>query len=137
MAFDERGQKRILVVSGDGFACQLIQKILAKRFDFEMTRTDCCGDAVAEALTGKYIGAIIDLVLPSSSARKLIKTIKTMLPGLPIMIMTSDSSDEALKLIRNLGILNIIPKPFKMHALIEGIISLTGAGQAASSRTQA
>jgi len=136
MVSEGAAEKRILVISADNFACEVIRKVLARHFEIDVASVGSGGDAIAEALTGKYSGAIIDHYLPGTSSRKIIKTIKTMLPGFPMMMMTSDFSEETLRAFQNLGIPDIIHKPFKMHALIDGITALIGAGGKPSSAVQ-
>lgn len=119
--------KRILVVDEDEFVRDLITKVLTKYLGLEVFSASSSGEAIAAALSGKYDGAIIDLVMSHTSGTKVIQTIKTMLPGFPIIAMAASVSENMLCSIRRFGITRVLGKPFKMTALIEGITEILSA----------
>ena len=117
-------RKRVLVVDDDEFVCDLVSKVLTRYLGMEVYKANDGSEAIAAALTGKYDGALIDLILPNTSGYKVIKTIKTMLPDFPIIVMTGQAPDEIVKSIRKIGITKVLQKPFKLMLLIEEIAEL-------------
>jgi two-component system, OmpR family, response regulator len=116
--------KKILVISDDEFVGDLITKVLTRYLGLEVFLAGDGSEGIAAALTGRYNGAIIDLMMQGTSGRKVIATIKTMLPEFPIIGMTSETNISGA---RQLGITTILSKPFKMTALIEGVTEVFGA----------
>jgi CheY-like chemotaxis protein len=122
--------KRILVVDDDEFVCDLVSKVLTKYLSMEVYTANNGSDAIAAALTGRYDAALIDLILPRTSGRKVIRTIKTMLPEFPIIVMSAQAPEDVTKAIRRLGITVVLQKPFKLMALIQSITEIFGSGKA-------
>jgi CheY-like chemotaxis protein len=119
--------KRILVVDEDEFVRDLITKVLTRYLGLEVFAASSGGEAIAAALSGRYDGAIIDLIMPHTSGIKVIQTIRTMLPDFPMIGMAANVSENTLCTIRRFGITKVLGKPFKMTALIEGITEILGA----------
>jgi len=123
-------KKRVLVVDDDEFVCDLVSKVLTRYLGMEVYKANDGSEAIAAALTGRYDCALIDLILPNTSGSKVIKTIKTMLPDFPIIVMTGRAPDEVVKTIRKLGVTRVLQKPFKLMVLIEEIAEIFSGGKA-------
>jgi DNA-binding NtrC family response regulator len=118
--------KKILVVDDNEYVCEMISKTLEKYMGLEVIKINCGSQAIAAALTGRYDAAIIDLTLQGSSGSKIARTIKTMLPALPVLAMCAQPADEMLSSLRRYGITRILQKPFKMTILIDEIVEMLG-----------
>jgi DNA-binding response OmpR family regulator len=119
--------KKILVVDDNELVCEMIAKILMKYLDLEVFKIKGGNQAITAALTGRYNGAIIDLALEGTSSSKVIRTIRTMLPGFPILAMCSHPTEDQMATLSKHGISRIIHKPFKMITLIDEITEILGA----------
>jgi DNA-binding response OmpR family regulator len=123
--------KKILVIDEDEFVCDLITRVLTRYLGCEVFGVRDGGEGIAAALTGRYDGAIVDLLLQKTSGQKIIRAIRTMLPSFPIIAMATLASEELTHSVRQLGITTILYKPFKITALIEGVTEVFGAGEIA------
>jgi len=121
--------KRVLVVDDDEFVCELVAKVLTRYLGMEVYKANDGSEAIAAALTGRYDCALIDLVLPKTSGHKAIRTIRTMMPNFPIIAMTGQGPDEAIRSMRRLGITRVMQKPFKLVALIEEVTNILSGGK--------
>jgi CheY-like chemotaxis protein len=122
--FEGLSGKKVLVVDEDDFVRDLITKILTRYLGLEVFLARSGSEAISAALTGQYDVAIIDLAMPHTSGVKIIQTIKTTMPDFPIIAMASCVDGSAINSVRRFGINEVLPKPFKMTALIEGITEI-------------
>lgn len=122
-------KKRVLVVDDDEFVCELVAKVLTRYLGMEVYKASDGSEAIAAALTGRYDCALIDLILPKTSGHKAIRTIKTMLPNFPIIAMTGQGPEEAVRSMRRLGITRVLQKPFKLITLIEEVTNILSGGK--------
>jgi CheY-like chemotaxis protein len=121
--------KRVLVVDDDEFVCELVAKVLTRYLGMEVYKANDGSEAIAAALTGRYDCALIDLILPKTSGHKVIRTIKTMQPNFPIIAMTGQGLEEAVRSMRRLGISRVLQKPFKLMTLIEEVTNILSGGK--------
>jgi DNA-binding response OmpR family regulator len=109
--------ERILIIEHDG----ALRKILQRLFSSEGYVVDVVPDAACglERLQQQVPAAVIlDLPRPGSSGRDLCKRIVTLIPGLPVVIL-SGSSDVADKvLLLELGADDYVTIPFSPRALV-------------------
>jgi DNA-binding NtrC family response regulator len=119
--------KKILVIDDNIFLSDVISKALTKYLSIDVAKANNGGEGIASALSGIYDGVIIDLSLNSPSSAKIIKTIKTMLPKLPVAVMYSHFADEMLTWLEQNGVTLMLHKPFKITSLIEKITTMLGA----------
>jgi DNA-binding response OmpR family regulator len=122
--------KRVLVVDDDEFVCELVAKVLTRYLGMEVYKASDGSEGIAAALTGRYDCALIDLVLPKTSGQKVIRTIRTMQPNFPIIVMTGQGMEEVVRSVRRLGISRVLQKPFKLVTLIEEVTNILSGGKA-------
>ncbi len=61
---------------------------------------------------------VLDLRLPDTDGIELIRELKKVCPGCPVIVMTAQgSSDEALEARRS-GVFRILDKPFDYHQMV-------------------
>ncbi len=131
---DDFTGKKILVVDDNEYVCDMISKTLEKYLGLEVVKINCGSQAIAAALTGRYDGAIIDLALQGTSGSKVVRTIKTMLPALPILSICAQPTDEMLSSLKRYGINRVLRKPFKMTILIDEITEMLRVNKTVTSR---
>jgi DNA-binding response OmpR family regulator len=91
-------RNRILVIEGDG----AMRKILRQLFSSEGYEVDVVPDILRglEILRQRVPAAVVlDLLGPESSGRDLCKKIANLIPGLPLVILLSASSNVADKVV--------------------------------------
>jgi DNA-binding response OmpR family regulator len=116
--------KRILVIEDDG----PLHKILQRLFSSEGYEVDIVPDGVVglEMIRQRPpVAVIVDLLRPGSSGCDLCRTIANLIPGLPLVIL-STSSDVADKvLLLEMGADDHVTIPFspkELVARLRGII---------------
>jgi len=117
---------RVLVVDDDNFVRELIAKVLRKHLGLEVVTGDCGSRAIAEALTGEYDAAIIDLILPRTSGIEAIKVIKKMMPGFPILALTSELMNGRIEYAESCGANRVFYKPVRISLLIDELKKILG-----------
>ena len=114
---------RILVIEDDG----ALQKVLRRLFSSEGYEVDVASDAVCglERLReGTPAAVLLDLPRPGSSGRDLCKKIASLIPGLPLVIL-SGSSDVADKvLLLEMGADDYVTVPFSPRELVARLRAL-------------
>ncbi len=118
--------KKILVVDDNIFLGEMISRALDKYLSINVFKAKNGGQAIAAALTGRYHGAIIDLALNGASSIRIIRTIKTMLPGFPIAVMYDHPAHEMMARLKRYGVTRFLHKPFAITSLIEEITKMLG-----------
>ena len=115
-----RPANRILVVEDD----PAVQKALRRLFETEgyAVETQSDGKSALESFRALAPAAIVlDLRLPKVSGRDVCKEIKSIAPGLPVVVLSaaSDVSDKVLLL--ELGADDYVTKPFSPRELLARI----------------
>ena len=115
-----RAANRILVVEDD----PAVQKALRRLFETEgyAVETQSDGKSALESFRASAPAAIVlDLRLPKVSGRDVCKEIKSIAPGLPVVVLSaaSDVSDKVLLL--ELGADDYVTKPFSPRELLARI----------------
>jgi DNA-binding response OmpR family regulator len=114
---------RILVIENDG----ALRKILRRLFSSEGYEVDFAADGVAdlEVLRQRAPSAVIlDLLRPGSSGCDLCKRIANLIPGLPLLVL-STSSDVADKvLLLEMGADDYVTIPFSPTELVARLRAL-------------
>ena len=115
-----RAASRILVVEDD----PAVQKALRRLFETEgyAVETQSDGKSALDSFRASAPAAIVlDLRLPKVSGRDVCKEIKSIAPGLPVVVLSaaSDVSDKVLLL--ELGADDYVTKPFSPRELLARI----------------
>jgi DNA-binding response OmpR family regulator len=115
-----RAANRILVVEDD----PAVQKALRRLFETEgyAVETQSDGKSALDSFRASAPAAIVlDLRLPKVSGRDVCKEIKSIAPGLPVVVLSaaSDVSDKVLLL--ELGADDYVTKPFSPRELLARI----------------
>lgn len=77
----------------------------------------------------KIVSILLDLIMPEMNGIEVLRTMKLegLAEGIPVFIITADNSDEAMYEAYELGVKDIIEKPFVPYFLkkrIENVIEL-------------
>jgi len=71
---------------------------------------------------------VLDYRLPDSNDLTLLATVRRLLPDSPVVLMTAFGTPEVVKGARDLGVYQVLNKPFEMHELESLLREACGAG---------
>jgi len=123
MADDTKNYK-ILIMDDEDYICNILSKMYEK-FGYRVELTSAGEQAVEHYKTLKAKGTpadlvILDLTIPDGmSGREAASLILDFDPDAKIIISTGNPYDPMLSNYRDLGIKNILTKPFRMDHLIK------------------
>jgi DNA-binding NtrC family response regulator len=87
------------------------------------------GSAALELLTDPSVTidvVLLDFRLPDSNDLSLLARIRQLAPDRPVILMTAYGSPEVTQGARDLGVYDILSKPFEMHDLQALIVEACG-----------
>jgi DNA-binding NtrC family response regulator len=89
-------------------------------------------EALAAASTGKFDAVISDIYMPDGDGLQMVQKLRTVLPSLPIILMTAQGSVELAVRAVEEGATDFIAKPFEVSA-VAGLLRryLSAASEAA------
>lgn len=108
----------ILVVEDDPISLEM-EVTLLKRLGHQVDAVASGMEAIKQALQKAYDLIFMDITLPDISGIEATKQILTKYPTVPIVAITSHSSEEAVDDLLSQGILTVIPKPISQAAFEE------------------
>jgi DNA-binding response OmpR family regulator len=116
--------ERILVIEHDG----ALRKVLQRLFSSEGYEVDVAFDAVCglERLRqGAPAAVVLDLPRPGSSGCDLCREIANLVPGLPLVILSSSSNVTNKVLLLEMGAHDYVTIPFSPQELVARVRALT------------
>jgi len=76
-------------------------------------------EALALAKNGRFDALITDMRMPEMSGLDLMRELRQVDPGLPVLLVTAYTTDSDLNAVRRYGLLGILPKPIPPGRLLE------------------
>lgn len=108
---------RVLVVDDNIALAENIKEILEE--DGASAEVACDGpDAIARLEKSAFDLVITDVRMPGMDGIDVLRTINHRWPGLPVIVMTAYSSDDALDDAYSLGALSVLYKPLKIDHIV-------------------
>jgi CheY-like chemotaxis protein len=74
-------------------------------------------DAVRKIQKGRYDALILDLAMPEMDGIKTLEALKTIDPGLPIVVMTGSEDSARIQAAKEFKVLGVLQKPFSWEKL--------------------
>jgi CheY-like chemotaxis protein len=74
-------------------------------------------DAVRKIQKGHYDALILDLAMPEMDGIKTLEALKTIDPGLPIVVMTGSEDPARIQAAKEFNVLGVLQKPFSWDKL--------------------
>ena len=122
--FDEP-LKLLLVDDEKGFV-EIMSKRLSKR-NIQVTKV-LSGIEGIQALRGEdFDVAVLDLKMEDMDGLEVLKIFKTMVPQMPVIMLTGHGSEEAAREGIRLGAFDYLTKPCELEQLIQKIYETVGA----------
>lgn len=124
---------RILLVDDEPTVRRLLTRFLT-RLGYEIESAGCVDDALVLIRPGRFDLVLTDLRLPGASGLDLLVEIRARAPGTRMILMSADADVHAASMAIDLGVDQLIVKPFELddlRARVDESISRRRAAQRA------
>ena len=108
---------RILIVDDDPEIGRMLTKALS-RHGFQVDNAASAEDAIVRAEAAPYDAALVDLVMPGRDGAELAETLRRLIPGLPIAILTGYAHSPLIPKPEKSG-MAVFAKPVIIQELLE------------------
>jgi len=108
---------RILVVDDDPGIGQMLTRALG-RHGFVVEATTSSEEALEKAGSGSYDAAFVDLVMPGRDGADLAESLRRLLPGLPVGLLTGYANSPLIPTFEKSG-MAVFKKPVLIQDLGE------------------
>jgi DNA-binding response OmpR family regulator len=108
---------RILIVDDDPEIGRMLTKALS-RHGFQVDNSGSAEDAIVRAEKAPYDAALVDLVMPGRDGAELAETLRRLIPGLPIAILTGYAHSPLIPKPEKSG-MAVFAKPVIIQELLE------------------
>jgi hypothetical protein len=120
---------RILIVDDNAPTAHSLARVLG-RAHYQTTVTLRGADAVDFARENRCAAALIDIHLPDLNGLVVSQKIRELLgPGIPIIIMSGDTSMEVINALQHVGATYFFNKPLNVPHLLERLKEWVAASQ--------
>jgi len=117
--------KLLLIDDEKGFV-EVMSKRLSKR-NIQVTKA-LSGTGGIQALRGEdFDVAVVDLKMEDMDGLEVLKIFKTMVPQMPVIMLTGHGSEEAAREGIRLGAFDYLTKPCELEELVQKIHEAVGA----------
>lgn len=113
---DSAAKHSVLVVDDEPIVCHSLRKILMKQSCAVEEAFDV-NQALLKMKLNKYDLIFLDLKMPKSDGMELLKSIKQLYPGVPVVMISGYASIKTAVEATREGAFNFIPKPFTPEEL--------------------
>ena len=110
--------KRVLFVEDDRETCDLLAHVLA---ELDLTFVDSIKLALTTVQNSHYDVYVLDNWLPDGSGIELCRTIRALLPDVPILITSAAAMERNIEEAKRAGASQYIVKPYDPFHLLEVI----------------
>lgn len=107
----------VLVVDDDPLVTDMLKRALGRR-GFVIDAASSADEAVARAATTPYAAALLDLVMPGRDGADLASSLRALIPGLPIAMLTGYTHSPLVQAAQKAGVA-VFTKPVVIHELAE------------------
>ena len=122
--------KNILLVDDNEFLLSVIVKWINLQLPDYRILIAFNGRDGLEILKQNSVDLIMtDLHMPVMDGFKFIEKKNDICPGIPVMVMTSDYSDEVMIRLKAMGVMECMEKPFKFESLVGRLLEVMHADQ--------
>lgn len=112
-----KDERRILVVDDDPGIGQMLTRALG-RHGFVVDATTSPDEALEKAGSASYDAALVDLVMPGRDGADLAASLRRLLPGLPIGLLTGYANSPLIPTFEKSG-MAVFKKPVLIQDLVE------------------
>ncbi len=113
--------KLILVAEDNRDIAQIVEERILRPAGYQVRRVGDGMSALALAQDLKPDLVITDQQMPGLSGLDLIRRLRTALPGIPVILMSSESSDKLILAALRAGACDFLVKPFASDELLQAV----------------
>lgn len=114
----------VLVVDDDALVADMLRRALGRR-GFRIDAVGSPDEALERAGRTPYQAAVLDLVMPGRDGAELADQLRSVLPGLPVAMLTGYTHSPLLLAAQKAGA-RVFTKPVVIHELVEFLESAIG-----------
>lgn len=130
------GRLRVLVVDDNAYARAISAMSLKKLGMGEVVEADGGAEAILALLSGPFDLMLMDWYMPDISGAGLMRVLRDPRFGpamaMPVILMTAYASRDNIQLARELGVNEVLVKPFTTDQLGTALGRILGQAQAAA-----
>lgn len=124
----ERPKTRILFADDEPTIRRTISTFLSRRgYHVISARDGIEAIGILEDPEADFGLAIMDVVMPRMGGVDLIRRVRELRPGLPVVVLTGVAGSEDLDQVKTLGVRKVLGKPADFDELLKTVESLAGA----------
>ena len=125
---DKNKPIKILFVDDERGFVDVISKRMSKR-NIEVTKAYSGKEALQALRKTDFDAAVLDLKMEDMDGIEVLKIFKTIVPDLPVLMLTGHGSEEAARDGIQLGALDYLTKPCDLEELIAKIQEVVSFGR--------
>jgi len=128
-------KKKSILVVDDDIAHRTMLRILLE-WEYEIAEADCGAVAIEKVQRTPFDLVLMDVCMPEIGGIEALDKIKTLNPGIPIVMMTAYSSNETAAKALEKGAYGYLTKPFDFENLrhtIESAVKNSNTNRATTS----
>lgn len=113
--------KKILLVDDDPMFCEAIQDFLVSFASCDVTVAENGSRAYEHIRCNRFNLILLDLKMPKMDGIETIKAIREWQRDVPIIVMSGDNNQVAIREAIDTGANEFLQKPFRMDTLLDRI----------------
>lgn len=117
---DSTGKIRLLLVDDEIGYLEVLDKRLTKR-GLQVTIANSGAEGVQALRSNEFDVAVVDLKMEGMDGLEVLKILKTMDPGLAVIMLTGHGSEQAARDGMALGAFDYLTKPCDLSTLLERV----------------
>ncbi len=122
------GQGGTILLVDDEQSVREVSTAVLRELNFKVITANDGTDALIRVVENRAVlrGVVTDLNMPHMDGLKLVRTLKHMLPGMPVMVCTGRVEEKQAQELASLGVVSVLHKPFDEVTFTAAIRQLMG-----------
>lgn len=123
------GQGSTILLVDDEQSVREVSTAVLRELNFHVITANDGTDALIRVVENRAVlrGVVTDLNMPHMDGLKLVRTLKHMLPGIPVLVCSGRVDEKQAHELEALGVVAVLHKPFDELTFIAAIRKLMGA----------
>jgi len=113
-------ERSILVVDDEAVILKMVERVL-NRFGYSVWGSNTCDEAVKAVKERRFDLVLLDMLMPGTNGFDLLRTIQSIAPSTPVVVMSGYASPEVASDTSKAGANGFLAKPFTPEELQIGL----------------
>lgn len=113
--------RKILIADEDYMSRNVMSKIINSYLGCDVNTAGNGSEAISYLNSANFDLIIVGIISPEISKIDFIKRIKSLAPDMPLIIVSGDSPESELDILKGMGINRIIYRPFGISQFLETV----------------